>query len=63
MERILVDFAPAGRLPALGRVFSLWRHRLDSRRHLATLDARALADVGLTDAERRMECEKWFWQA
>ncbi len=36
--------------------------RLKTRRRLRELDARLLADVGITEAERRRECAKWFWQ-
>lgn len=39
-----------------------WRHRHRSRHHLATLDDRELADVGLTREQRREECAKPFWQ-
>jgi uncharacterized protein YjiS (DUF1127 family) len=42
---------------------ALWHHRHRSRRHLATLDDRELADVGLTREQRRDECVKRFWQA
>jgi uncharacterized protein YjiS (DUF1127 family) len=62
MERVLVDYASTRRLPAFGRLLALWHHRATSRRYLAVLDATALRDVGLTDAERRAECDKWFWQ-
>ena len=41
----------------------LWRLRARTRRHLWTLDARLLADVGLSRAACRRETEKWFWQA
>ncbi len=36
--------------------------RLKTRRRLRDLDARLLADVGVTEVERRRECAKWFWQ-
>jgi uncharacterized protein YjiS (DUF1127 family) len=39
-----------------------WLMRLKTRRRLRHLDARLLADVGITEAERRRECAKWFWQ-
>ena len=41
----------------------LWRERSRSRRHLALLDDRALADIGLSRAEQRQESCKRFWQA
>jgi uncharacterized protein YjiS (DUF1127 family) len=33
-----------------------------TRRALAELDARILADVGIGQREQRQECAKWFWQ-
>jgi len=35
------------------------RHR--TRRQLAGLDARLLADIGLTETMRAGECARWFW--
>lgn len=49
--------------PRLGLLITLWRHRHTSRRHLAMLDERELADVGLTRAEQWRECRKRFWDA
>jgi uncharacterized protein YjiS (DUF1127 family) len=40
----------------------LWRKRRRTRQHLSRLDDRALADVGLTQAQQRSECAKSFWQ-
>ena len=40
-----------------------WRLRSRTRRQLAMLDARALADLGLTPAQQGVEAGKWFWQA
>ncbi|QCK85806.1 DUF1127 domain-containing protein [Phreatobacter aquaticus] len=40
----------------------IWRERRDTRIHLGELEAHHLADIGLTEAERRRECAKWFWQ-
>jgi uncharacterized protein YjiS (DUF1127 family) len=40
----------------------LWWRRVRTRAALRKLDARLLADIGLTPAERRSECAKWFWQ-
>jgi|KBSSwiStaDraftv2_1062776.scaffolds.fasta_scaffold1696921_2 uncharacterized protein YjiS (DUF1127 family) len=42
---------------------ALWHHRRRSRRHLAMLDDRELADIGLTRTEQWKECRKPFWQA
>jgi uncharacterized protein YjiS (DUF1127 family) len=41
---------------------AIWRQRSRTRRHLTRLDARALADVGLTSAQQRAEVAKRFWQ-
>jgi uncharacterized protein YjiS (DUF1127 family) len=38
-----------------------WQKRYESRRHLAELNTRLLADVGLTPADVRREVEKPFW--
>jgi uncharacterized protein YjiS (DUF1127 family) len=40
----------------------LWLRRIATRRHLRELDAHQLADIGCSEAERRRECAKWFWQ-
>lgn len=48
--------------PALIVAVVVWRRRQRTRQHLAILDDRALADVGLTRAEQRSECAKPFWQ-
>jgi uncharacterized protein YjiS (DUF1127 family) len=69
MQNILHLFALAGepskRRPGrrLLLTLALWHHRHRSRRHLAALDDRELADIGLSRAERWAECEKRFWQA
>ncbi len=39
-----------------------WRRRSRTRRQLFVLDARQLHDIGITEADRRQECAKWFWQ-
>ena len=39
-----------------------WHRRSLTRRSLAQLDGAALIDIGRTEAERRRECAKWFWQ-
>jgi uncharacterized protein YjiS (DUF1127 family) len=49
--------------PVLLVTLALWHHRARSRRHLAALDDRELADIGLSRADRRAECDKRFWQA
>ena len=39
-----------------------WALRLRTRRQLRELDARALADIGIDDGQRRAECAKRFWE-
>ena len=46
----------------LGPTLSLWNARRQTRRQLATLDDRGLADVGLSRSQQRIECAKSFWQ-
>jgi len=46
----------------LRSVMTLWCHRSRTRRALRTVDDRALADIGITPAERAAECRKWFWR-
>lgn len=40
----------------------LWQRRLASRRQLARLDARLLADAGISEAQRYQELSKPFWR-
>jgi uncharacterized protein YjiS (DUF1127 family) len=69
MQDTLHLFAVAGLTgrQRLGRrivlTLALWHHRSRSRRHLAMLDDRELADIGLTRTERWLECNKRFWEA
>jgi uncharacterized protein YjiS (DUF1127 family) len=48
--------------PALVATVVVWRQCRQTRRHLATLDDRALADLGLSRAQRRSECAKSSWE-
>jgi uncharacterized protein YjiS (DUF1127 family) len=45
----------------LARV-QLWLHNSRTRRQLAQLDGRQLADAGITQAERDSELDKPFWR-
>jgi uncharacterized protein YjiS (DUF1127 family) len=68
MQSSLRLYAPAAkpRSPRRWSVVSmlaLWRERSRSRRHLALLDDRALADIGISRAEQWKESRKRFWQA
>jgi uncharacterized protein YjiS (DUF1127 family) len=53
---------PAGLLPTIWATLSMWRRRNRTRRQLTLLDARGLADLGLTRTQQRAEASKWFWQ-
>jgi uncharacterized protein YjiS (DUF1127 family) len=48
--------------PIIVSTLALWRHRSRSRRQLAALGDRELADIGLSRADRRIECQKRFWE-
>lgn len=41
---------------------SLWQRRIVSRRQLARLDARLLADAGISENQRYTELSKPFWR-
>ena len=40
-----------------------WQRRADSRRRLAAMDSRMLADMGITREAAEREAKKPFWQA
>ena len=40
----------------------LWQRRISSRHQLARLDARLLADAGISEAQRFEELSKPFWR-
>lgn len=40
----------------------LWQRRLSSRHQLARLDARLLADAGISESQRFEELSKPFWR-
>ncbi|WP_079204218.1 DUF1127 domain-containing protein [Pseudomonas sp. CC6-YY-74] len=40
----------------------IWQRRVTSRRQLARLDARLLADAGISEAQRYAELSKPFWR-
>ncbi|MBC3412255.1 MULTISPECIES: DUF1127 domain-containing protein [Pseudomonas] len=40
----------------------LWQRRMSSRRQLARLDARLLADAGISESQRYEELSKPFWR-
>jgi len=46
----------------IAAVFTIWFRRARTRRQLRALEAHRLADIGLSEAQRRREGVKWFWQ-
>lgn len=46
----------------LTATLSLWQRRIVSRRQLARLDARLLADAGISETQRYAELQKPFWR-
>ncbi|MDF0733563.1 DUF1127 domain-containing protein [Pseudomonas entomophila] len=40
----------------------LWQRRIASRRQLARLDGRLLADAGISESQRYQELSKPFWR-
>jgi uncharacterized protein YjiS (DUF1127 family) len=50
------------RWPGLTATLVLWRQRRRTRQQLSALDDRALADVGLSRTQQRVECAKSPWQ-
>jgi uncharacterized protein YjiS (DUF1127 family) len=69
MQNALRFFLPAAEppwathlWPSVVSTLTLWRQRSRSRRQLALLDDRTLADVGISRAEQWQESRKRFWQ-
>jgi uncharacterized protein YjiS (DUF1127 family) len=46
----------------LGRTLLTWQTRATERNHLASLDNRLLADMGMTHADASIEAAKPFWR-
>lgn len=70
MERSLLSTSsPANSLPdvrtwlmPLAANLLTWQQRVLSRRQLARLDPRLLADAGISEAQRQAELAKPFWR-
>jgi uncharacterized protein YjiS (DUF1127 family) len=70
MERTLSPSAAQPTLPQkktnwalrLVAVIVVWRRNARTRKQLARLDDRQLADAGICPCEREMELEKPFWR-
>ncbi|MGE8496840.1 MAG: DUF1127 domain-containing protein [Pseudomonas sp.] len=41
---------------------TVWKRRIISRRQLARLDSRLLADAGISESQRYVEMNKPFWR-
>ena len=52
----------AGTFTAFADIFATWRRRARERHELATLDARALHDIGLAPSTAQFEANKPFWR-
>jgi len=52
----------SGVLPSFSREIARWMERRKQRRYLATLDARLLNDIGVSESARENEIAKPFWQ-
>lgn len=66
MERVLPRTLRPGTgslsLRQLVQLMHLWRQRVRTRRRLAALDERQLADIGISRSERLAEVGKPFWR-
>jgi len=66
MERVLPRTLTLGSGSALLRrllqLLRLWQQRARTRRQLAALDDRQLADIGVSRSERMDELGKPFWR-
>lgn len=49
-------------LQQLWQLLRIWQQRARTRRQLATLDDRLLADAGISHGERMEELRKPFWR-
>jgi uncharacterized protein YjiS (DUF1127 family) len=47
----------------LARTLLTWQTRATERNHLASLDSRLLADMGMTRADAASEAAKPFWRS
>jgi uncharacterized protein YjiS (DUF1127 family) len=55
--------AVATALQHSGKTLWTWQNRYDARRHMAQLDARLLADVGLRREDVMQAARRPFWKA
>jgi uncharacterized protein YjiS (DUF1127 family) len=50
------------RLGVIGARLLLWHQRHRTRQQLNRLNEQGLLDIGVSTADRQVECAKWFWQ-
>lgn len=62
LPRILSLRTSRDTLASLKQLLRLWRQRIRTRRQLATLDDRLLADIGISHSDRMVELNKPFWR-
>ncbi|MBF6624955.1 MAG: hypothetical protein B7Z23_01505 [Pseudomonadales bacterium 32-61-5] len=62
LPRILSLRTSRDTLASLKQLLRLWRQRIRTRRQLATLDDRLLADTGISHSDRMVELNKPFWR-
>ncbi len=55
-------FDPFGLLLHAAQRLAVWRRHARTRRQIAALSERALADVGISRAAREQELSKPFWR-
>jgi uncharacterized protein YjiS (DUF1127 family) len=51
-----------GKLDQAARTIDAWKLRHHTRRQLAEADFRLLRDIGISEAERDIEVNKYFWE-
>jgi uncharacterized protein YjiS (DUF1127 family) len=63
-KRPLAGTAPVVPPPWLRAYAALcgWQRNRHTRKQLARLDSRQLADAGITEAQRQVELDKPFWR-
>ncbi|MHA1570399.1 MAG: DUF1127 domain-containing protein [Alphaproteobacteria bacterium] len=52
-----------GPLRKLARILAVWYDRETSRRQLLRMSEHSLRDIGITQAQAKVEAERPFWQA
>jgi uncharacterized protein YjiS (DUF1127 family) len=50
------------RIDKVARTIDAWKRRQYTRQQLATADYRILQDIGISEAERDIEVNKYFWE-